>query len=483
MFYYTTYTVYQEGRYFYPNVLLSEGQEPGPKDVIKLRYLRQGTERIFGDNSVDHYKMDVTPVRRIKSTIPELTLEVEDTMKRRGSWNGIWYTDEYYRHFVSGTNHFTYWYSNRRIYDDPWRSSDNYTSCGVCEGKYEYSYFFGPSFLRYEREATRYNGGTSEDYYPDVSHLAWDFRGRDVPTGTVEVVWSEVPPPYYWRDHMNQLFAEEVIQSTDVAALSECIRNTIQEYTTYDTNGYQNMISYLQLLNAARKLEIGDLLKESQQCWKDLLIATGNTIVDDPVEAKKVARRALRKRTVKGAADAWLKYRYVYNTTKADYEQYVRAKVGEYLGTLDQNRVLRGSIDIGGGKLKVKMRLHDNSAANFDKFLISGNQYGVFPGLYNLWDMIPFSFIADWFSNLGDYLQDIDQSIFFRYYKVDELLVTRERSYRKDQVWGGTSYKMYSREFLAEMPQWEIYEDPKGPSGRTIFKRCLDGVSIVSGFL
>jgi hypothetical protein len=270
----------------------------------------------------------------------------------------------------------------------------------------------------------------------------------------------------------------------DSGALSECIRNTIQEQTTYDTNGFANILSFLEMLKDAKNLAIADVIKEAKPLWKTILQATGNAVEDlsDTKACQKAARKALRKKAVSTAANAWLSYRYVYNTTKADYEQFVRAKVGEYLGQLDQNRVLRGSIGLSAGTLKIKMRLTDNTRPNFEKFLISGNQYGVFPGLYNLWDMVPFSFIADWFAPLGDELQDIDQSIFFRYYEVNELLVSRKLRYEKDQPWGHTTYEYYERRQLDSMPQWEIYEDPKEASGKTIAKRCLDGISIISGF-
>jgi hypothetical protein len=232
-------------------------------------------------------------------------------------------------------------------------------------------------------------------------------------------------------------------------------------------------------------MAIGDILKKSQDLWKDVLRATGHAVDDlsDSQALKKAGRKALRKKARSGAASAWLQYRYVYNTTKADYEQFVRAKVGEFLGSLDQHRVLRGSIGLSDGVLKVKMRLTDNTKPNFEKMLIGLNQYGLFPGLYNLWDMIPFSFIADWFANLGDELQDIDQSIFFSYYEVNELLVSRKRKIVVEESWGKTTYEYYERRLYDEMPQWEVYEDPTTPSGRTVFKRCLDGISIVSGFI
>jgi hypothetical protein len=279
------------------------------------------------------------------------------------------------------------------------------------------------------------------------------------------------PLPYYWLEYMEEI---RPYSDSDAGALSECIRNTIQKYTTLDTNNYANAVEMIDTINDIRRGKIADLIEDSKDWWR-----ITHKLLDN-VDGKN-ARTILMKGS-KQASSAWLKYRYAYQTTKSDLEQATRAVIGEYLGTLDSTRVLRGQIPITDGLLRVKMRLHDKTAPNFEKMLISMNQYGLMPGLYNLWDMIPFSFIADWGSHLGDYLQDIDQRIFFSYYEIDELLVSRKQISIRDEIWGPTTYRWYDRSFLTEMPQWEIYEEDK-TSNKVKIKRFIDGVALTIGSL
>lgn len=45
-------------------------------------------------------------------------------------------------------------------------------------------------------------------------------------------------------------------------------------------------------------------------------------------------------------------------------------------------------------------------------------RWGIYPTLENAWDMIPFSFVADWFTNLNEVLHEMDTHIFSEYYNV-----------------------------------------------------------------
>jgi hypothetical protein len=275
------------------------------------------------------------------------------------------------------------------------------------------------------------------------------------------------PLPYYWVDYMESI---RPFSPNDVSALSEVCRNTISEYTTLATNNYANLFEVIDLIKEFRNGKIIDLV-ESAQDWYRIIIES----VKHPTKSNL---RRLGKSASKEAASSWLKYRYAYNTTKSDVEQYAHAVFNNYLGSQHGDRVMRGSIGISAGELRIKMRIHDNPSPNFEYVLIGLDQYGLFPGLYTIWDMIPFSFIADWFSNLGDVFQDIDQRIYFSYYKIDELLVSKKQVLSLQEPWGLTTYTWYERNLLTEWPQWEIYQElPK--SKKVITCRALDALSLV----
>lgn len=303
---------------------------------------------------------------------------------------------------------------------------------------------------------------------------AWPVSEGPWTTSVVYELFDTVP--YDWKEWMRQI---RPWNRQDDGALSEVIRNTIQDATSLNMNNYANAMQIVDLFRDFRNFNVGALIEDSKHFYKRCLKEFGK----GNITGKRV-RGAIHK-GAKWAADGWLKYRYAYETTKSDIEEYIKKVVkpeSQALEGLTPDRVLRGSIGIAGGTLRVKMRLHDDPFAGFDRMLINADRRGFMPGLYNLWDMIPFSFVADWFSGLGDKFQDIDQSLYFRYYKVDELLVTTKQTLTRDELWGLTDYKWYNRELLEEFPQWEIYEE-NSASGKVITYRALDIGSLCVGVL
>lgn len=420
---------------------------------FKKTLLKQGEYNAYGDSSVRHWKMS-------GSVDPNL----EDFPY---PWSGAWeltYPKKKPTYRVVGNYEFgtetCYWEQNQyTISDGKW---NNWT-------RYEWKLVNGTEIWE------RRNKG---QFDPSKPMRAWERKawmtssGRwSVPSGwhATEVEYDlHDPLPYYWIDYMMEIKPHE---SRDSEVLSEIIRNTISSETTLATNSYANLFECIEVIQDFRNGKVIELIEDSKKWWK----IVKNAITNPSGKTMK----SLGKRMANDASSAWLQYRYAYSTTKSDVEQFARQTLNNYLGNLDGSRVLRGSGKISNGVMHVKMRLHDNTQPNLDSILIKLDRYGLFPGLYNIWDMIPFSFIADWFSNLGDVLQDIDQQIYFRYYKVDELLVSTKQELQLMEPWGLTTYTWYERNSLSEMPQWEIYtEDPK--SKKVWSCRAADALSIVT---
>lgn len=108
----------------------------------------------------------------------------------------------------------------------------------------------------------------------------------------------------------------------------------------------------------------------------------------------------------KTAGDAWLTYRYVLKTTELDLSEL--ANVSARLGALalnGQTMTTYGSYRYGdveyrcGIKLAVQDILPHGLAQTLDQ------QFGLRLSLTNVWDMIPYSFIVDWFLGIGGMLE------------------------------------------------------------------------------
>lgn len=106
--------------------------------------------------------------------------------------------------------------------------------------------------------------------------------------------------------------------------------------------------------------------------------------------------------------DLWLKYRYAYLTSKSDVESYKKTlqRLGD-LASLGQTITSTGFFSDETGSYKVEIKVDTSTIIPTDtvSFLTA---IGVEPNAQNLWDLIPYSFIVDWFLHISDLLEWCD---------------------------------------------------------------------------
>lgn len=431
------------------------------KEITKS-YLKQGPNVAFGDKEVTHRVMKYVP----KPLIPEAPMPLSDEVDFAVDWLDV----SVVGHSGGGVNQLS------TSYDQKVWEGLHMLYEGRC--RLEYSAFYVT--LYYE---SRTNWGQGWSDWVDLPRYVARYNrlnGRlDADDSYFRIVATDVEyenslPPHGWLSYMENRRPRAV---SDYEALSECVRSTISEQTTADMNNIANAMEVISLIKDIYTGDIGNLLNDFKDTYDTVRLAAsaGN------LKKGRYGVKAL-KSVSKEAGNAWLAYRYAYNTTKSDVERQIEVAEKQLTGMLNKDRVLRGHIGITGGVLRVKMRLHDKVSPNFMKFEIRANQKGMFPGLYELWDLVPFSFVADWFAPLGDYLKDIEENFLYsNYYQVDELLVSEKQTLTVDEPWGMTWYKWYDRYLLSELPPFEIYEDPKGKSKKVWTMRTLDALSLVVG--
>jgi hypothetical protein len=164
----------------------------------------------------------------------------------------------------------------------------------------------------------------------------------------------------------------------------------------------------------------------------------------------------------------WLQYRYVFNTTKADVEEY--RDVTHALSTLIAGDVIHtdGSSSYMGCAIKVSVSVKTNTI--IPKTSLEWLQYyGFNLTLVNAWDMVPFSFVVDWFTHLGDILDWIENQ-------------NNYLNVIPDQVWFSASgsssgYSGYIR-VPGYIPREIVFLDLGNTSAKTIFKRIVDGICL-----
>jgi hypothetical protein len=188
-------------------------------------------------------------------------------------------------------------------------------------------------------------------------------------------------------------------------------------------------------------------------------------------------------------ADAWLAKRYLIDTTLMDLEEATSGHFSECLDTAltdvvdwehvhasndAEIRTLTGDTVCSGTiSFSTWARPHITNAVQ--DLVVQQSRIGLV-NLANLWDVIPFSFMIDWFTNLGDFLGRLDNQIGINaaHYEFD-VSITSYRftmngmsAYLRIPCKGCTSYDLSA-------------ESTYSPSTRTWLKRINDTVAIVVG--
>jgi hypothetical protein len=226
-------------------------------------------------------------------------------------------------------------------------------------------------------------------------------------------------------------------------------------------NAYMNLVENVPRLNensVSNLLEISAFIK--------------GLVIDKKVEIPK------------SLSDAWLAYRYTYGTTKMDAEEAIH--------------FVHRHMDLGDW---LSLKAHGNSSIEYDGTLIRCHcvatvlprqldtvsrlwkklyTYGLSPTFYIAWDMVPYSFIVDWFLPIGDILAAWDAEREMKHFyeiKDVQFSLTYERAYNKL----GT-VKCYSRWLAGPPPELQgRYFLEKNPSSRTVSKRVIDGAALILG--
>jgi hypothetical protein len=181
---------------------------------------------------------------------------------------------------------------------------------------------------------------------------------------------------------------------------------------------------------------------------------------------------------------AWLSYRYAYGTTKMDAKEAIsfvhrrmdlkgldsiRSYGMHWLSYKDTDVCFRCSADFEEKNLKT-----------LKKVWSALYRYGLQPNFYVVWDLIPYSFIVDWFLPIGDALSAADaQNHYAQTYDIS--YVNSSITYNVQTKYG--TVRCYTRWRLPNSPEVRsIYFLERGStSSKTRAFRFLDALSLVIG--
>lgn len=182
-------------------------------------------------------------------------------------------------------------------------------------------------------------------------------------------------------------------------------------------------------------------------------------------------------------SDLWLAYRYSYGTTKMDADEAIRfvhrhmdlgkwthlKTYGSYSFTFKETRIL----------CRCELEVYPKALKTVQKVWSSLYTYGLSPSFYMVWDMIPYSFIVDWFLPIGDVMAAWDAE---REYKHAYDLKDVNFSLEYERQVGGFPVHFYTRWYSSTPePLRGYYFLEDDPSTKTIVKRIIDAGALILG--
>lgn len=172
----------------------------------------------------------------------------------------------------------------------------------------------------------------------------------------------------------------------------------------------------------------------------------------------------------KGIKDAWLAYRYAYTTTCLDvreYSDYIdRIQNLTELAAPDTIKCHGSSTDSRGFRYHCVMKVKTSDALPSDmKSTLS--QFGLEMSAVNSWDMVPYSFVVDWFIPVSDILEQFEAQFSSKSVPVTECWMSIESP-------NGEHYLRWPYEWVQTTPQ--IVQ--KNVSKKTFWMRVADAIAL-----
>jgi hypothetical protein len=178
-------------------------------------------------------------------------------------------------------------------------------------------------------------------------------------------------------------------------------------------------------------------------------------------------------------ADLWLSYRYNVMTTKADAEEALsylkRTRVDLSAGFRCYGQANgRISSDVSA-VVKCGVSLKPKVYTYLETMRKKVVELGVSPDLYIIWDLVPYSFIVDWFIPVGDILHGYDLDYMYN------------RDYQIENIWysltydRGTThyYTRWSEQSTPDVSGFYTIDTVGTPSDRVKGFRILDALSLM----
>lgn len=216
-----------------------------------------------------------------------------------------------------------------------------------------------------------------------------------------------------------------------------------------------------------------DAVTESAEGARILYINTMQYLKELPLLGRTIKTvLGIRKLNPKAMADAYLSAYYGLRLTIADSKEIARAarwqlsKESQRVSRIRSRKRYTRSDNVG---VSYNLTIYyQQSDSLLIKALNTLQSIDLFPSLKNVWDIIPFSFVLDWFVNIQDVLEEIDAQTFWSTTSINAIIES-EKSEMDVEVegFGNVVFSDYIRRVQFSLPPCTPkLDDPTLPSLR-----------------
>lgn len=185
--------------------------------------------------------------------------------------------------------------------------------------------------------------------------------------------------------------------------------------------------------------------------------------------------KLIRKHDIKSVAELYLWWKYSYKTSELDIMAYF-----DWIKSWFKQK--HDPVNSAHYTLTYNLSVDDILRYNV---YISPYSIGIIEflgldiNLSNVWDMLPFSFVLDWFVNVGDVLHSVDTSLLGSKVSLQSLMCSRKRVTRTEydtstNIIGPITRTYYSRQLQTTLPASVCSLHFNDPS-----KHLLDASSLI----
>lgn len=177
----------------------------------------------------------------------------------------------------------------------------------------------------------------------------------------------------------------------------------------------------------------------------------------------------------------WMWWRYSYSTTKSDVQQAIAYKSRQIITWLkpksfDGNAEVRDLVSDTVGQVHCRFSVVQRTGDLMATLRHGLRVAGILPTAYRAWDLIPFSFVIDWFGDVGNRLAAQELIDSMSEYRFSDMIWSVKYTFSDSHA----TTQHYTR-WLAGPPCMENYQwhDVSHPKTVTWLKRAGDAISMI----